>query len=368
MSSSSQYIDGLKQYDTRTRNPIVVSNPLQSAEFKKKFLFEQQLLEERVQAARADVERTNLMHGSSLTSDSGPVSQQLDYGNIVRLTYPNAATAENFGLRVQSFIQSVSAVHTPSNVLLAASICSDDVNGPVFNNINNLGQMPLSLQSFLGPFMAGGLDGYPHTGTTGLFAYASHVTQDTNGALFIYVAPHIGITRTNQVGYMRRRGQGYGDLSATCGAAAAAAAWIANPAQVTAPSFPNSGDPLLSNPSDYQFFTLVNAIWNDVDARNAIKATSDFGRQMVIATEAIRNAAYNIITASVGGTSTFSLAYDSCFTGAFKPDVYLSSGTFINVDDGYKAYVDVNNFMKYNNSTGNFTDYTTQFKAGLQLN
>ena len=369
MGNSTQYVEGLRQYDVRPRKPLVVENYLQSEQYRKKLVFENQLLQERVQAARADVEHTNLMHGSSLTSDSGPyVSQQLAYGNVVRRTYPNAATAENFGLRVQSYIQSVSAVHTASNVLFAASICSDDVNGPVFNNINNLGQMPQSLQSFLGPFMAGGLDGYPHTGTTGLFAYASHVTQDTNGALFIYVAPHIGITRNNQIGYMRRRGQNYDDLSATCGAAAAAAAWIANPSQVTAPSFPNSNDALLSNPSDYQFFTLVNAIWNDVTARNAIKATSDFGQQMVLATEAIRNAAYNIITASVGGTSTFRLAYDSCFTGAFKPDVYISSGTFINVDDGYKAYVDTTNFVKYNNSNGTFIDYTTQFKAGLQLN
>ena len=367
MGYSRQYLEGLRQYDVRPRKPVVVENYLQSEQYRKKLVFENQLLQERVQAARADVEHTNLMHGSSLTSDSGPyVSQQLAYGNVVRRTYPNAATAENFGLRVQSYIQSVSAVHTASNVLFAASICSDDVNGPVFNNINNLGQMPQSLQSFLGPFMAGGLDGYPHTGTTGLFAYASHVTQNTNGALFIYVAPHIGITRDGQVGYMRRRGQGYGDLSATCGAAAAAASWVST--SNVAPTFPNPDDLLLSNPSDYQFFTLVDAIWSNVTARNAIKATSDFGQQMILATEAIRNAAYNIITASVGGTSTFSLAYDSCFTGAFKPDVYLSSGTFINVDDGYKAYVDVNNFMKYNNSTGNFTDYTTQFKAGLQLN
>jgi len=364
MSSSRQYIDGLKQYDSRPRNPIVVTNPLQSPEFKKKFLFEQRLLEERVQAARAELEETNLMHGSSLTSDTGSVSQQLDYGNVIRQTYPNAVTAENFGARVQSYIQSVSAVHTPENVLFAASICSDDVNGPVFNNLNNLGQMPQSLQAFLGPFMAGGLDGYPHTGTTGLFAYASHVTQNTNGALFIYVAPHIGITRDGQVGYMRRRGQNYNDLSATCGAAAAAADWVSR--SNVAPTFPSTG--LLANPSDYQFFTLVDAIWSNVTARNAIKATSDFGQQMIIATEAIRSAAYNIITASVGGTSTFSLAYDSCFTGGFKPDVYISSGTFINVDDGFKAYADVSNFMKYNNSTGNFTDYTTQFKAGLQLN
>jgi len=156
MRSSRQYVDGLKQFDSRARNPIIVPNHLQSAEFKKKFLFEQQLLEERVQAARAEVESNNLMHGSSMTSDSGPVSQQLDYGNIVRKTYPNAVTAENFGARLQSYIQSDTPTFTPDNVLLAASICSDDVNGPVFGNINNLGQMPQSLQAFLGPFMAGG--------------------------------------------------------------------------------------------------------------------------------------------------------------------------------------------------------------------
>ena len=52
---------------------MVIENYLQSKQYRKKLLFEHQLLEERVQAARADVEHTNLMHGhgSSLTSDSG---------------------------------------------------------------------------------------------------------------------------------------------------------------------------------------------------------------------------------------------------------------------------------------------------------
>ena len=366
-----QYLDSLKQYDMRPTNPVIVENYLHTEEYRKKLIFEQQLLEERVAAARAEEENTNLMHGhgSSLTSDTGPVSQQLDYGNIVRKTYPGAVTAENFGARVQSYIQSVSASYTPSNVLFAASICSDDVNGPVFGNKNNLGQMPQSLQSFLGPFMAGGLDGYPHTGTTGLFAYASHVTFQTDGALLIYVAPHIGITRDGQVGYMRRRGQSYDDLSATCGAAAAAASWVAGSS--IAPTFPNPNDPapgLLRNASDYQFFTLVDAIWNDTDARNAIKAPgATFGQQMVIATEAIRNAAYNII-AKPNNNSTFKLVYDVAFSGEFKPDVFLTTGTFINVDDGFKAYTDVSNFQKYNKDTGVFDDYTSQFKAGLQLN
>jgi hypothetical protein len=367
MSYGKQYVEGLKQYDGRPRNPVVVENYLRSEAYRRKLLFEHQLLEERVAGARADVENTNLMHGhgSSLTSDTGPVSQQLDYGAVVRRTYPNAATAENFGLRVQSYVRSVSSVYTPSNVLMAASICSDDVNGPAFGNINNLGQMPQSLQSFLGPFMAGGLDGYPHTGTTGLLAYASHITSNNNGALLIYVAPHIGITRDGQVGYMRRRGQNYGDLSATCGAAAAAASWVFS--SNVAPTFPNANDPLLANASDYQFFVLVDAIWRDTAARTAIKATTNFGTQMVLATEAIRSAAYNIITSPVGGTSTFKLAYDNAF-GAATPDVFLTTGTFINVDDGFKAYADVANFQKYNAATGLFVDYTSQFKSGLQLN
>ena len=366
MRSSRQYVDGLKQFDSRVRNPIIVPNPLQSAEFKKKFLFEQQLLEERVQAARAEVESNNLMHGSSMTSDSGPVSQQLDYGNIVRKTYPNAVTAENFGARLQSYIQSDTPTFTPDNVLLAASICSDDVNGPVFGNINNLGQMPQSLQAFLGPFMAGGLDGYPHAGTTGLLAYASHITS--GGALLIYIAPHIGITRDGQVGYMRRRGQNYGDLSATCGAAAAAATWIvANGVSGPAPVFPSTG--LLANPSDYQFYTLVKAIYDDAAARAAICATSNSGQQMILATEAIRSAAYNIVTSPVGGTSTFKLAYDTLFsTTSPQPAVFLTTGTFINVDDGFKAYVNVSNFQQYNPTTGLFVDYTSQFNQGLQLN
>jgi hypothetical protein len=365
MSYSKLYVDGLKKHDARPTSPVIVPNNLNSPAFRKKFIFEQQLIEERVQAARAEVENNNLMHGSSMTSDTGPVSQQLDYGAVVRKTYPNAVTAENFGARVQSYIQSDTPTFTPDNVLLAASICSDDVNGPVFGNINNLGQMPQSLQAFLGPFMAGGLDGYPHAGTTGLLAYASHITS--GGALLIYIAPHIGITRDGQVGYMRRRGQNYGDLSATCGAAAAAASWVYT--SNVAPTFPNPNDPLLSNPSDYQFFTLVDAIWSNVTARNAIKATSDFGQQMILATEAIRSAAYNIVTSPVGGTSTFKLAYDTLFsTTSPQPAVFLTTGTFINVDDGYKAYVNVSNFQQYNPATGLFVDYTSQFNQGLQLN
>lgn len=80
MGNSTKYVEGLRQYDVRPRKPVVIENYLQREQYRKKLLFEHQLLEERVQAVRADVEHTNLMHGhgSSLTSDSGSVSQQLE--------------------------------------------------------------------------------------------------------------------------------------------------------------------------------------------------------------------------------------------------------------------------------------------------
>jgi len=125
---------------------------------------------------------------------------------------------------------------------------------------------------------------------------------------------------------MRRRGQRYDDLSTTCGAAAAAVSWIrTNGVSGPAPQWPSPDplDVLLSNASDFQFYTLVKAIYDDVPARTAICATSDFGQQMVLATEAIRDSAFNII-AKPDDNSTFKLAYRSAFPGR-NVDVFLST-------------------------------------------
>lgn len=124
---------------------------------------------------------------------------------IIRKWYPNAITTIDCVNRVIDYFEDDLNIE-PSSVMLADSICSDDVN-----NI----QYPARAGEFLGPFKMGGLDGFPFAGLTGMGAFASHVPD--NGAVFIYYGPHIGITKTGTLGEIHRHGQSRN--SGCCGAA-----------------------------------------------------------------------------------------------------------------------------------------------------
>ena len=80
-----------------------------------------------------------------------------DYNNTVRSVYPNAVSAEIFGEHAKQFIKSQG--YTPDNIVLSDSICSDDVDGPVYSDVSNIGQTPASQNQFLGAFMSGGFSG-----------------------------------------------------------------------------------------------------------------------------------------------------------------------------------------------------------------
>lgn len=125
--------------------------------------------------------------------------------SIIRTWYPNAITTID---SVNKFIDYVEweLDLEPAHIMLADSICSDDVNSI---------QYPSRTREFLGPFKMGGLDGYPFTGLTGMGAFASHVPDE--GAVFIYYGPHIGITKTGTIGEIQRFGQHKN--SGCCGAA-----------------------------------------------------------------------------------------------------------------------------------------------------
>lgn len=88
----------------------------------------------------------------------------------------------------------------------ADSMCCDDVNAI---------QYPPRAMEMLGPFHMGGLNGYPFAGITGMNAFAHHVPED--GAVVIFYAPHIGITKNGTIGEISRIGQS--NNSACCGAA-----------------------------------------------------------------------------------------------------------------------------------------------------
>lgn len=138
---------------------------------------------------------------------------------IIRQWYPNAITTIDSVNRVIDFFEEDLDIE-PSSVMLADSICSDDVNSI---------QYPARASEFLGPFKLGGLDGFPFAGLTGMGAFASHIPD--NGAVFIYYAPHIGITKSGTIGEIHRHGQSKN--SGCCGAAKAAVNKLAN-GQITA--------------------------------------------------------------------------------------------------------------------------------------
>ena len=271
------------------------------------------------------------------------VVNPVSYDNTVKITYPSCVNSQRFGDYAKAFIQAKG--YTPDNVVLSESVCSDDIDGPIYSDIKNIGQTPASQNDFLGPFMSGGLSGYPHTGILGIQAWGSHVTNTTNGALFFINMPHIGISQSGNVGRIWRRGktQAQSLTDNTCGAVATAIGWVAA----------NALAPVVANfPDDYQNYTLCAILF---PFKAALAAIPTYGAQMVYATEKIRLASDAFLTGASG------IIAANVGVGI---DVFYCSGTFINTNDGYNAYIDVTSFKKYN-SVGGWVDLTTSFLAGL---
>lgn len=132
----------------------------------------------------------------------------------VRQHYPNAMTTTDAVNKMLTILRAEYNLE-PRQIMHADSICSDDVNAMEY---------PPEAHAMLGPFGMGGLNGFPFTGLTGMGAFAHHVPED--GAVFIYYAPHIGITKDGKIGEINRVGQSA--PSACCGAAKAALGKLLN--------------------------------------------------------------------------------------------------------------------------------------------
>lgn len=125
----------------------------------------------------------------------------------VKKWYPNAKTTEDTVNKLLDVIESRLDLK-PNQLMHADSMCCDDVNAI---------QYPPRAYEMLGPFKLGGLNGYPFAGVTGMNAFAHHVPED--GAVVIFYAPHIGITKDGTIGEIHRFGQS--SNSSCCGAAKA---------------------------------------------------------------------------------------------------------------------------------------------------
>lgn len=127
---------------------------------------------------------------------------------VVRKHYPTAITTIDSVNKLFDLLEKEYNLD-PFQIMAADSICSDDVNSIEY---------PVRAHEMLGPFKMGGLNGFPFTGLTGMGAFAGHVPEE--GAVFIYYAPHIGISKDGVIGQIHRVGQS--KASGCCGAARAA--------------------------------------------------------------------------------------------------------------------------------------------------
>jgi hypothetical protein len=273
----------------------------------------------------------------TLTDNNGINPSQSLYTTTVRGLYPSASLTETWGTYTVNYIKQKSGLNS-DNVLYAVGICSDDVDAFTVNG--NLGQFPLSMQSFLGPFMAGGLAGYPFVGSVGFGAYASHITD--TGTLFVSCTPHIGVTFTGSAGYQFRKGQAA--ISTNCGAVHGAVGLV-----TTDPNPPSQSNAPYNN-ENYELWKLANILYP-----YSASFSGSVSENVMAATDLIREAGWNYV---VNNSSSFS----SSLAGR---TMYAMSGIFINTDYQFQAYTDVTYFAAYNSTTNTWTDLTQDYKDGL---
>lgn len=125
------------------------------------------------------------------------------FDRVVLEHFPNARDAKDTSVH---FLGKLVSEHNldVSRILMATSLCSDDINIPSTTFFNVL----------WGPFIMGGLGGLPFAGTTGMTAFAHHIPDE--GSAFIFYGPHIGITQEGELGKMYRPRQDHPGNS--CGA------------------------------------------------------------------------------------------------------------------------------------------------------
>ncbi len=123
-----------------------------------------------------------------------------------RQYFPEAIKSSVFIRAFLAFTKSTLGIEE-KQIAFLTSICSDDLNSVEFPKTG-----------MVGPFVQGGLDGFPFAGRTGLGAFSHHLPL--RGAAMMYFGPHVGVTQSGSVGRVTRPGQE--TPSDCCGAAAGA--------------------------------------------------------------------------------------------------------------------------------------------------
>ena len=227
---------------------------------------------------------------------------QRKYDAIVKEFFPNAMDAKDTSIHYLGRMQ-IDHKLDISKVLMATSVCSDDINIPSTTFFNVL----------FGPFIMGGLGGLPFAGQTGMTAFAHHIPDD--GSAFIFYGPHIGITLDGDLGKMYRPRQE--KTGNSCGALMLALDRIQD----------SNYKPVI-NDDDYQQMKLEESL---LPYRDQILSSNNQQK-------AITEACYEIINKKIHDH------IKTCRNEFHVDHVTLLGGIIINTDYGLDDYFDPRNF------------------------
>lgn len=227
---------------------------------------------------------------------------QRKFDKVVQRHYPNAMDAKDTSIHYLGKMQTEHGINV-SKVLMATSVCSDDINVPSTTFFNVL----------FGPFVMGGLGGIPFVGKTGMTAFAHHIPDE--GSAFIFYGPHIGVTLEGELGKMYRPRQE--NTGNSCGALMLALSRLED-----------EGYTPEMNDDDYQQMKLEESL---LPYRNQIVESENRSKE-------ITEAAYEVIDKKIH-------EYVKECKDEFHVDrVVLLGGVIINTDYGVDDYFDPRNF------------------------
>lgn len=227
---------------------------------------------------------------------------QRKFDEIVKAHFPSSMDAKDTSIHYLGKMQIEHSIDI-SKVLMATSVCSDDINVPSTTFFNVL----------FGPFIMGGLGGLPFAGQTGMTAFAHHIPDA--GSAFIFYGPHIGISLDGDLGKMYRPRQE--ETGNSCGALMLALSRLQD----------NDYRPVI-NDDDYQQMKLEESVLpyreEILDSENPQKA--------------ITEATYEIIDKKIHEHIKF------CKNEFHVDKVTLLGGIIINTDYGLDDYFVAKNF------------------------
>ncbi|MEM9077313.1 MAG: hypothetical protein AAGC43_09745 [Bacteroidota bacterium] len=227
---------------------------------------------------------------------------QRKFAEVVKSHFPTAIDAKDTSIQYLGKMQMEHNIDI-SKVLMATSVCSDDINVPSTTFFNVL----------FGPFIMGGLGGLPFAGQTGMTAFAHHIPDE--GSAFIFYGPHIGITLDGDLGKMYRPRQE--ETGNSCGALMLALS-----------RFQDSSYRPIINDDDYQQMKLEESL---LEYREDILNSENKEK-------AITEATYDIIDKKIHEHIV------SCKNEFHVDKVTLLGGIIVNTDYGLDDYFVAKNF------------------------